>query len=276
MKLRAAAAAGCAILLLIGGMPLSVGTSAAGSVGTERAALLRAGELVRKAGAAGLQSGSVLAIRVGPTIEEKKRQLADGFVYLDEAAPTVQYELRYYGSNNFVGTRIDGYNAPFAVMTQEAAQALGQASEQLAKQGYALKVYDAYRPAKAVKHFIAWSKDEADLKMKEHYYPELDKPELFKQGYLSSRSAHSRGSTIDLTLVDRETGEEIDMGSPYDYLGEISHHGTKRISKEQTEHRHLLKQAMERAGFRAYSKEWWHYTLNNEPFPRTYFDFDIE
>lgn len=275
MKRNAAVAAGSALLLVMGVAPLPADSNAAVSAGPERGALLRAGEPARKAGAVGLAAGAIAARRIEPPAI-KKRELAEGFVYLDEAAPSVRYELRYYSSNNFVGERIAGYNAPFAVMTREAAQALERASEQLAPQGFALKVYDAYRPVKAVKQFIAWAKDSTDTRMKASFYPELDKPELFKQGYLSSRSAHSRGSTVDLTLVDKETGDELDMGSPYDYLGEISRHGTPLISKEQAERRSALKQAMERAGFKAYSKEWWHYTLKDEPFPRTYFDFNIE
>ena len=207
---------------------------------------------------------------------EKKRNLPEGFVYLDEVIPTAQFDIRYFGENNFVGERITGYKAPFAIMTLEAAEALRKVQADLMEQGYNLKIFDAYRPQKAVQHFKAWSKDAKDTKMKEQYYPDVDKRRLFQLGYIASRSGHSRGSTVDLTLVYLETGEEVDMGSPFDFFGEISHHDTKLITEEQKANRQILKEAMQKHGFRPYSREWWHYTLENEPFPSQYFDFDVE
>ncbi len=215
-----------------------------------------------------------------PSYYEKKRNLPKGFVYVDEVIPTAQFDIHYFGENNFVGERIDGYNAgynaPFAILTVEAAEALKKVQEDPMEKGYSLKIFDAYRLQKAVKHFQAWSRDEKDTKMKEQFYPDVDKRRLFQLGYIASKSGHSRGSTVDLTIVHLETGEEVDMGGPYDFFGDISHHGTDRITKEQAANRRILKEAMEKHGFKAYAKEWWHYTLKKEPFPSTYFDFDVE
>ncbi|SDS36383.1 D-alanyl-D-alanine dipeptidase [Paenibacillaceae bacterium GAS479] len=207
---------------------------------------------------------------------ERKRKLPAGFVYLDEVIPTAQYEIRYYGEFNFIGKRLNGYKAPLAVMTEQAAGALKGVHKSLAAKGYGLKIFDAYRPVKTVKQFVAWSKDADDTKMKQQFYPEVDKSKTFKLGYISSRSGHSRGSTVDLTLYHLDTGKEVDMGSPFDFFGDISSHGTKKIGKEQTLARSVLKRAMEQGGFKPYSKEWWHYTLNKEPYPKRYFDFNIE
>lgn len=206
----------------------------------------------------------------------KKRQLPDGFVYVDEVLEHALYEIRYYSDNNFIGERIDGYNAPYAILSEKAAKALLQAEQELAKQGYAFLIYDAYRPHKAVERFIEWAADEQDTRMQEQFYPDIDKKNVFQLGYLSRRSGHSRGSTIDLTLVNIESGEPLDMGSPYDLLGEISAHDAKGLTNEQQERRALLKEAMMAAGFEPYSKEWWHYTLRSEPYPKQYFDFDVE
>ncbi|MFC3749651.1 M15 family metallopeptidase [Paenibacillus sp. GCM10012306] len=207
---------------------------------------------------------------------EKQYKLPQGFVYLDEIIPSAQYEIRYYSSNNFVGQRIDGYKAPLAIMAQPAANALKAVSENLARQGYILRIYDTYRPQKAVNHFIRWSKDARDIKMKQQYYPALDKKNLFKLGFISSKSGHSRGSTVDLTLAYLKNGAVVDMGSPYDFFGPISYYDTKLISKTQMVNRKILKDAMVKEGFQPYSKEWWHFTLKKEPYPGKYFDFDVE
>ncbi|MFB9328462.1 M15 family metallopeptidase [Paenibacillus aurantiacus] len=206
---------------------------------------------------------------------EKKRKLPAGFVYVDEVIPKAQYDIRYYTDYNFVGARIDGYEAPLAILTKEAANALQLVSADLAKKGYMLRIYDAYRPAKAVAHFIRWAKDPDDTTMKQVFYPEVDKADLF-DGYLAKRSGHSRGSTVDLTIVNTYAGREVDMGSPFDRLGLESSHGSKLVTAAQRANRALLKAAMERRGFTAYSKEWWHYTLTKEPFPKRYFDFDVQ
>jgi D-alanyl-D-alanine dipeptidase len=207
---------------------------------------------------------------------EKAHNLPQGFVYLDDIIPAAQYEIRYYSSNNFVGKRIDGYQAPLAIMSRQAASALKKVSEDLAHKGYILRIYDTYRPQKAVNHFIRWSKDVSDIQMKEQYYPALDKKNLFKLGFIASKSGHSRGSTVDLTLAYQKSGDAVDMGSPYDFFGPISYYDTHLISKTQKANRQILKDAMKKQGFKPYSKEWWHFTLMNEPYPGTYYNFDVE
>ncbi|MDG0793645.1 M15 family metallopeptidase [Cohnella ginsengisoli] len=206
----------------------------------------------------------------------KKRKLPKGFVYLDEVIPAAQYDIRYFSDYNFVGARVEGYKAPFAVMTQQAAKALKAVAGDLAAKGYKLVIYDAYRPQKAVDHFIRWSKDPKDQKTKDIFYPDTDKSKLFKLGYLASKSGHSRGSTVDLSIASVETGKLVDMGGSFDFLGPVSAHGAKLANAAHTANRSLLKKAMEKRGFKAYSKEWWHYTLAKEPYPKTYFDFDVE
>ncbi|WP_405112569.1 M15 family metallopeptidase [Paenibacillus sp. FSL K6-1217] len=206
----------------------------------------------------------------------KKNNLPGGFVYLDEVIPSAQYEIRYYSENNFTGTKVDGYKAPLAIFTKTAAAALKKVSEDLEQKGYILRIYDAYSPQQAVNHFVRWSQDAADLKMKPQYYPKLDKRNLFKLGFIAKKSGHSRGSTIDLTLAHRSTGKLVDMGSPYDFFGEISYYNTTLISSTQHESRKLLKDAMTKQGFKPYVKEWWHFTLIKEPYPKQYFNFPVE
>jgi|GEM_PF-875436 len=206
----------------------------------------------------------------------KQGNLPKGFVYLDEVIPTAQFEMRYYSNYNFVGKQIDGYLAPFAIGTNAMADALLKVSDDLEPLGYQLLIYDTYRPAKAVQQFLTWSKDTDDIVMKDDFYPNIDKSTLFKSGYLSKKSGHSRGSTVDLTLIYSDTKKEIDMGSPYDLLDEISHFSTKLITDEQAANRQLLQDIMVKYGFKPYSKEWWHYVLKNEPYPSTYYDFDVK
>lgn len=211
-----------------------------------------------------------------PSLMSKKHNLPDGFVYVDDHIPGILLDIRYYGEDNFVGARVDGYNGPYAILAVEAADALARVQADLSAQGLTLLIYDAYRPQKAVDHFKAWSEDPGDTRTKADYYPDLDKSRLFKLGYIASRSGHSRGATVDLTVADAATGEPLDMGTPHDFLGEESHHGSPLVTEEQAANRLLLKEKMERRGFKAYSKEWWHYTLIDEPYPDTYFDFDVE
>ncbi|MCL2702874.1 MAG: M15 family metallopeptidase [Defluviitaleaceae bacterium] len=202
--------------------------------------------------------------------------LPDGFVYAADFVPFALQDIRYYSEYNFVGERIDGYLAPVAILTLEAALALRTASEILFDQGYIIKIFDTYRPADAVAHFVRWGRDLEDERMKHVFYPGVNKSDLFTSGYISSRSGHSRGSVVDLTLVCFLTGGDIDMGAPFDFFGDISHHGTNQITPEQSANRLILRRAMEAAGFRAYSREWWHYTLNDEPFPDTFFNFPVQ
>lgn len=202
--------------------------------------------------------------------------LPEGFVYVKDVIPSVRLDIRYYSGHNFVGTRIDGYNAPTAILTSEAAEALKKAAEILDEQGYLIKIFDAYRPLRAVEHFLIWAQDLDDQKMKEFYYPEVDKARVFELGYVALRSGHSRGSTVDLTLVYKDTLEEVDMGSPFDFFGPISHHGTDLITPEQEANRNILRDAMVAAGFEPYPNEWWHYRLVDEPYPDRYFDFPVD
>ena len=200
---------------------------------------------------------------------------ASGFVLLSEAVPDAILEIRYYSTYNFVGDRIDGYEEPVALLTKEAAEALLAVSEELKEKGYRLKIYDAYRPQKAVTNFMEWALDTEDTRMKEYFYPELDKSVLFAQGYIMERSGHSRGSTVDLTLFDMRTEKEADMGGTFDYFGKLSHPDYTGITKEQYENRMILREAMLAHGFRPYAEEWWHFTLENEPYPDTYFTFPV-
>ena len=198
-----------------------------------------------------------------------------GFVLLAEYVPGVIQEIRYYSTYNFIGDRIDGYEEPCALLTKEAARALKSVSNELSVQGYRLKVFDAYRPVSAVKHFILWGIEDQDIRMKPYFYPDLQKQELFAKGYIAKESSHSRGSTIDLTLLDMTTGRELDMGSPFDRFGEVSHPDYRGITQEQYDNRMLLRRAMLRGGFEPIDCEWWHFTLIDEPYSDTYFDFPV-
>lgn len=200
---------------------------------------------------------------------------ASDFVNLTEWMPEVIPEIRYYTSYNFIGERIHGYEEPVALMTSEAAQALKKAAESLGKQGYVLKIWDAYRPQTAVDHFVSWAEDIHDIRMKESFYPGLDKSELFAEGFIAAHSGHSRGSTVDLTLVDMKTGREADMGGPFDWFGEISHSESTAVTEEQYQNRMILQKAMIQAGFVPLMEEWWHFTLKDEPYPDTYFTFPV-
>ena len=198
-----------------------------------------------------------------------------GFVLLSDYVPNIIQEIRYFSTYNFIGDRIDGYEEPVAIATVEAARALKAVSNELFVQGYRLKVFDAYRPACAVKHFVLWGIEDQDIRMKPYFYPTLEKQELFAKGYIASLSTHSRGSTIDLTLFDMKTGKEVDMGSPFDLFDEISHPDCRSITDEQYENRMILQNSMVRNGFKPIDCEWWHFTLANEPYPDTYFEFPV-
>jgi len=199
----------------------------------------------------------------------------DAFVDLETAVPTLRIEARYYGSNNFLGRPVDGYEAPRCYLTRPAAAALRQAAETLAPFGLGLKVFDAYRPQRAVDHFVRWAKDLNDTKMKASYYPGVAKADLFKKGYIAARSGHSRGSTVDLTLVELESGRELDMGTGFDFFGPASWPKSPAVSAQQRANRLLLRRVMVESGFRPLKEEWWHFTLENEPFPKRYFDFAV-
>ena len=215
------------------------------------------------------------------------------FVTLTDAVPDAILEIRYYGTYNFVGTRIDGYEEPTALLTKQAAKALKEVSDDVMSQGYRLKIYDAYRPQKGVDHFVRWAQDVNDTKMKSYFYPDLDKSVLFEQEYIYERSGHTRGSTVDLTLFDMKTEKELDMGGTFDWFGpdfcgnpetgEYTGDNSKSpaepkrsITAEQFKNRMILRKAMLAHGFKALDSEWWHFTLKDEPFPNTYFTFPVK
>lgn len=206
-----------------------------------------------------------------------RNELTDpsGFVVLADFYPDVIQEIRYHSTYNFIGDRVDGYEEPCAILTPEAARALKAAGNELFVRGYRLKIYDAYRPACAVKHFVLWGIEDQDIRMKPYFYPKLEKQELFSKGYIAKQSSHSRGSTVDLTLFDMAAGREVDMGSPFDMFDEISHPDCRTITDEQYENRMLLQQVMIRNGFDTIDCEWWHFTLKDEPYPDTYFEFPV-
>ncbi|NCO62276.1 MAG: M15 family metallopeptidase [Flavobacteriales bacterium] len=203
-------------------------------------------------------------------------QLPEGFVYVEDVIPDLNVELRYYTNHNFVGKPIEGYQSHKLILTKETANALKKVQEVLLLQNLCLKVYDGYRPQRAVNHFIDWARHLNDTINKKTYYPNVDKSSLFKEEYIATRSGHSKGSTLDLTIIDANTGKPLDMGTPYDFFGEESWVNFQGITKEQKNNRQLLQNVMLRHGFRNYPKEWWHFTLRQEPFPDTYFDFVIE
>ena len=198
------------------------------------------------------------------------------FVYVEDLIPNIKIDLRYFGSNNFVGKPIAGYNQPRCILSKEAADALKRVQEGFERLGFGLKIYDAYRPQSAVDQLIEWADDESDTVMKSIYYPNVDKSDLIPKGYIASKSGHSRGSTIDCTIISLTTGKELNMGSSYDLFDEKSHIDYQYISKNQRALRLLLRRRMEAQGFKGYDNEWWHFTLEDEPFPETYFDFPIE
>lgn len=203
--------------------------------------------------------------------------LPEGFVYVDEVIPSIKQELRYFGNNNFVGRPIQGYRANRVILTKSAASALRVVQEELSIFGLSILVFDAYRPQQAVDDFVTWSKDLSDTKTKSTYYPRVSKEILFAQGYIAERSGHSRGSTVDLTIVSKKAPfEPLDMGTGFDFFGPESWPNYAGISTQQRANRLLLQNIMVKHGFNPYPQEWWHFTLKNEPFPNTYFNFPVQ
>jgi len=203
------------------------------------------------------------------------RERPSGFVEAAAAAPGLVVEMRYAGSRNFVGRPIDGYDNEVCLLTTEAARALALVQRDLAASGLGLKVYDCYRPARAVAHFVRWARDLDDQRTKAEYYPNVDKARLFELGYIAERSGHSRGSTVDVTLIDLATGAELDMGTPYDLFDPRSWPSDTSVSAEAQANRRALQEIMAAHGFRPLREEWWHFTLTGEPYPETYFDFPV-
>lgn len=224
-------------------------------------------------------------------------KLPRGFVYIKDVDASIIENMRYYTSENFIGKRLDGYLGKDLILTKVAAKALSNVQQELRKDGYSLVVYDAYRPQETVDQFVRWAKDVGDQSTKEKYYPNIDKEIVLKAGYITKTSGHSRGSTVDLTII--KLGEKVknitserrvlkdgsiitylndgtvDAGSSFDLFDRASHHDSEIIDKKYLEMRNLLRSAMRKHGFYEFDKEWWHYTLENEPFPTTFFNFPI-
>lgn len=205
-----------------------------------------------------------------------QQKMPENFVYLKEVVPAISLDMRYFGSHNFTGRPIKGYEKPVALLTKRAALALQGVQQYINKRGLGLLIFDAYRPQRAVNDFKTWSLASSDTMAKREFYPHLDKKNLFKLGFIANKSGHSRGSTVDLTLINLSDHREVDMGGAFDFFGAISHHKYANLTAKQKENRRILREAMEKFGFKAYEKEWWHYTLADEPYRKTYFDFIVK
>ena len=205
-----------------------------------------------------------------------KKGLPDGFVYADEAVPYCLVDAKYAGEDNFLGRPVAGYHQPFVVLTTQAAERLVNIAELMYLEGYRLKLFDSYRPQRAVDDFVAWGKDVNDIRQKHIYYPNEEKAAMFEKGYIAARSGHTRGCAVDLTLVDKNTLIDFEMGTIFDYMDSQSYHGAAGITMQQTKNRQLLCDVMCNNGFRLYREEWWHYIVDPEPYPDTYFDFPVE
>lgn len=226
--------------------------------------------------------------------------MPDDFVDIQKAIPTVALDIRYHGDHNFLGTKVEGYEAPKCFLTRPAAEALAKVQAELQEFSLSLKIYDGYRPQRAVNHFVAWAKEIGDTKTRAEFYPTVDKRNLFRDGYIAEKSSHTRGSTVDVTIVPvpvpaqepytagqplaacyepagkRFGDNSIDMGTGFDCFHELSHPGNLKVGQQQRLHRLLLKTLMDKYGFKNYDQEWWHFTLRNEPYPDTYFDFPVK
>jgi D-alanyl-D-alanine dipeptidase len=240
-----------------------------------------------------LALGITLALNDAAAVAQADQVLPLGFVDLALVAPDIALDVRYAGGQNFVGRPVHGYNSPRCLLSRAAARALAQVEADLAPQGLALLVYDCYRPQRAVDDFVTWAHDPLDETTRSRHYPAVPKAELFRRGYIAGRSGHSRGSTVDLTLIARAgtrplaaasepddcrlgaADGSVDMGTTFDCFDERAHTDHPGIAPAVQSHRRLLRRAMVRRGFAPYAKEWWHFTLAGEPFPDRYFDFEI-
>lgn len=223
-----------------------------------------------------------LCLSVGSKTSENisvTRADTSAFVLVSDVIPDAILEIRYFTAYNFIGDRIPGYEEPVAIMTKQSADSLKAVADDLRSMGYVIKVFDAYRPQRAVDYFMKWGDDAGDVRMKEIFYPKINKASVIPLGYVARRSSHTHGSTVDLTLVDMKSGREVDMGSPFDYFGGLSspdiQPGSGTLTEQQYHNRMILRDAMLSHGFKPYSGEWWHFTLKNEPFPDTFFDFPV-
>lgn len=219
---------------------------------------------------------SIISYLVSISIMAK--DIPDDFVELKTYIPTINLDIRYFTTDNFVGTRIDGYKSPKAILSIQAAKALNNVQSELAIFGLSLKIYDAYRPQQAVDHFIRWAKDPNDIRMKLNYYPEMNKESLFEEGYLVDRSSHSRGSAVDVSIVSlhKTDPQELDMGTNWDFFGPESWPQSFMVTPQQRANRMFLFHIMRKHGFKPHAKEWWHFTLEDEPYPDQYFDTPIQ
>ncbi|NMC74907.1 MAG: M15 family metallopeptidase [Geobacteraceae bacterium] len=251
-----------------------------GRAGSHRASLWEG--LTLKLRAILIQAYIVLLViipAVPAAAEARKASIPEGFVYAEESIPGLVLEMRYAGSHNFVGEPIDGYVKERCILTKEAAQALKKVQEELEPFGLGVKVFDCYRPQMAVDRFVRWASDLSDTRMKTEFYPDVDKKNLFSEGYIAAKSSHSRGSTVDLTLVSLKGGDrnaELDMGSSFDFFGHRSWPDYQNVGPGSRAHRLLLQTLMKKHGFQPYAQEWWHFTLKGEPFPDTYFNFPVQ
>ncbi|MDD5234448.1 MAG: M15 family metallopeptidase [Syntrophales bacterium] len=241
----------------------------------------------------------VAVLFVCPVYGASQEKIPPGFVDVQKIIPSACFDIRYYGNYNFIGEKIDGYDAPKCYLTQEAAAALAEVQEELKPFALSLKIFDCYRPQRAVDHFVRWAADLKDVRRKTEFYPAVDKKNLFRDGFIAERSGHSRGSTLDLTIVplpcprkeadDSWTKHEecspdpekrspdggLDMGTGFDCFGRPSHTLNTGLSDQQRANRALIRRLMEKHGFRNLEEEWWHYTLVKEPYPDTYFNFPV-
>ena len=222
-----------------------------------------------------LLSVLLLGLALTASAANEPANLHRDFVDIQQAIPGIEVDVRYFGEDNFVGTPIDGYGAAMVYLTRAAAEALGSVQNQLSQFGLGLKVFDGYRPQVAVDHFVRWAQDLDDRKMKQRYYPAVDKENLFRDGYIAERSGHSRGSTVDLTIISLASDEELDMGTGWDFFDVLSWSSSTRVTAAQAANRMRLRTIMLENGFRPLQEEWWHFSLENEPFPDRYFEFEI-
>lgn len=220
--------------------------------------------------------GIVGGIMLLSTTVRASNHLPQGFVYLEEVIPGVSLDIRYASRNNFVGERLDGYMSARCILTREAAEALKRVQTKLKAFDLGIKIYDCYRPQRAVKHILSWAKDLSDTQKKARFYPGINKKELISQGYIAERSSHSRGSTVDLTIVSLQDGRVLDMGTPWGFFSPTSWPSNMTFGPQQRAHRMLLQTLMVQYGFLPLREEWWHFTLDEEPFPDTYFNFPVK
>lgn len=241
----------------------------------------------------------LIVLLLVPALSARDDALPEGFVRLRAVAPGISQDIRYHGSHNFLGRPVAGYEAPECILSRQAAEAVKAVADELAASGQGLLVFDCYRPQRAVADFVAWSKLPADQKAKAEFYPNVDKKDFFKLGYVAEKSGHSRGSTVDLTIIplpapapgsytpgqpltpctasygQRYGDGGIDMGTGYDCMDEKSHPLTGDVPAGARANRLRLRELMVKHGFAPYDYEWWHFTLRDEPFPKTYFNFPV-